>query len=142
MLFIEHENVKLSIDTLAEIFLNARDDQIKIKFLHLMLKRFISETLKEDPAAINNLYGTPTLRTTMIHYAIMSSNLLAAKKLISLGANLTIKTISEKPEECITAYEHAEQNPLFAFLLELMNSGTALVFTDDQDDLDDLGPRL
>jgi ankyrin repeat protein len=147
MLFIEHENVKLSIGTLAEIILNCNDNPMQIKFLHLMVKRFINETLVEDPKAINNLYGTLTTRTTMVHYAIMCSSLPAVKKLVSLGADLSIKTISERPEECITAYERAQQNPLFNLLIELMktdslmNNGVALVFTNDQNDMDDLEPH-
>lgn len=129
MLFIEYENVKLSIATLAEIILCSNDSKLQQKIAKIMYDRFINETLKEDPSAINNLYGCPTFKKTMLHFAITAYDLQVADKLIKLNANANIRAISDKPQLCITAYEAAQLNPQFNLLDNLENSEMQLFFS-------------
>ncbi|MDQ2993660.1 MAG: ankyrin repeat domain-containing protein [Pseudomonadota bacterium] len=126
-LYLEHENVKLTINTLAETLLCSNDKSIDDQLVELMLDRFINETLKEEPTAINKLYGTSATQTTMLHFAIMFGKLSSAKHLMQLGADIYIRTLSNVESQCLTVNEIINSNPVYQLAFDLYDSGVHVV---------------
>lgn len=105
-LFIEHENVPLTIQTLACAIGGAIKPEIKAYLCGFMLDRFLNDTVQADPVLLNRKYGLKDRVQTMLDYALLFNYHDHVRSLVALGAIQTIVPISSDSLASLTIDMH------------------------------------